>query len=129
MRDIDVILLDSCSGHLIYIRKFQFQWNLGWSIFRPHYCEIWTSKWLWWVSVQGIAKILVPFFKFHQTIKVISGTDWNSNIDQIRLTLMYITEKSQMYPIYFVIVRYITMYVFVNVSSEWHTIDDILIGM
>ena len=52
-------------------------------------CEIWTSKWLWWVSVQARDKILVPFFKFHQTIKVISGTDWNSNIDQTRLTLLY----------------------------------------
>ena len=33
-------------------------------------------------------KILVPFFKFHQTIKHISGSDWNSNIDQIALTLI-----------------------------------------
>ena len=91
MRDIDVILSDSCSGHLIYIRKFQFQWNLRWSIFRPYYCEIWTSKWLWWVSVQDTDKILVPFFKFHQTIKCISFTDWNSNIDQITLTLILVS--------------------------------------
>ena len=90
MSYIDVIHLDSCSGHLIYIRKFQFQWNLRWSIFRPQYCEIWTSKWLWWVSVQGIAKILVPFFKFHQTVKHITGSNWNSNIDQIRLTLLHV---------------------------------------
>ena len=93
MRDIDVILLDSCSGHLIYIRKFQFQWNLRWSIFRPYYCEIWTLKWLWWVSVQDTDKILVPFFKFHQTIKCISFTDWNSNIDQITLTLNLLMES------------------------------------
>ena len=36
----------------------------------------------------------------------------------ISFVAFYATEKSQMYPIYFVIVRYITMYVFVNVSSE-----------
>ena len=33
MRDIDVIPFVSCSGTLIYIRKFQFQKNLRWSNF------------------------------------------------------------------------------------------------
>ena len=35
MSDIDVISLDSCSGTLIYIRKFQFQQNLRGSNFGP----------------------------------------------------------------------------------------------
>ena len=74
MGDIDVILLDSCSGDMFYIRKFQFQGNLGWSIFRPYYCEIRTSKWRRRVSVQVITKKLVPFFKFYQTIKHTTGS-------------------------------------------------------
>ena len=70
-----------------------FRWHL------PHF--------LWWrrVSVQDITKILVSFFKFRQTIKHITGSNWNCKIDQIRLTLtrsiptfVYLLSQLRTYP-------------------------------
>ena len=62
MGDTDVISFDSCSGTLIYIRKFQFQKIRGGQFFDFTTVKPRTSKWPGLVLVID-RKILKPFLE------------------------------------------------------------------